>query len=47
MLTKEALLTESEVKALKNLVEIYPETFFQGTPAMEKKSAKSVLKSIK
>lgn len=27
MLTKEALLTESEVKALKNLVEIYPETF--------------------
>lgn len=47
MLTKETLLTEGEIDALRELVTIYPQTFFQGTPAMEKKNATDVLKSIK
>ena len=47
MLTKETLLTEDEINALRELVTIYPQTFFQGTPAMEMKKAADVLQSIK
>lgn len=42
-LSKEVILTNSEKEALKTLVEIYPETSFQPTPAMEKKLAISIL----
>lgn len=46
MLTKEVMLTPDEIEALKKLVELYPDTFFQGTPAMEKRLAKSVLNNL-
>ncbi|MDT2524365.1 PTS sugar transporter subunit IIB [Enterococcus raffinosus] len=42
-LSKEVMLTDSEIQDLKELVELYPDTVFQPTPAMEKRSAKSVL----
>ena len=35
---KEVMLTADELEALKELTELYPDTFFQGTPAMEKKN---------
>ncbi|WEV45712.1 PTS sugar transporter subunit IIB [Streptococcaceae bacterium ESL0687] len=44
-LTKEVMLTQPELDSLKELVEIYPETVFQPTPAMEKHSAKAILSS--
>ena len=31
-------------ETLKELTELYPDTFFQGTPAMEKKMASAILK---
>lgn len=43
LLTKEVMLTPDEIAALKELIELYPETVFQGTPAMEKRLAKDVL----
>lgn len=43
LLTKEVMLTPDEITALKELIELYPETVFQGTPAMEKRLAKDVL----
>lgn len=46
VLTKEVMLTSDEIAALKELTELYPETVFQPTPAMEKRSAKSVLNSL-
>ena len=45
-LTKEVMLTKEELDALKELVELYPDTFFQGTPSMEKKLATNVLKNL-
>lgn len=45
-LTKEVMLTQEELDALKELVELYPDTFFQGTPSMEKKLATNVLKNL-
>ena len=42
-LSKEVMLTDSEIQDLKELVELYPDTVFQPTPAMEKRSAKSIL----
>ena len=38
------MLTADELEALKELTELYPDTFFQGTPAMEKKMASAILK---
>lgn len=46
MLTKEVMLTSREIEELKELVKLYPDTFFQGTPAMDKRSAKSVLNNL-
>lgn len=46
ILSKEVMLDATEINALKELVELYPETFFQGTPNMEKKSAKSILNNL-
>lgn len=43
LLTKEVMLTPDEITALKELIELYPETVFQGTPAMEKRLAKDIL----
>ena len=43
MLTKEVMLTTNEISSLKELIDIYPETFFQGTPNMEKHLAKTIL----
>ena len=40
------MLTQEELDALKELVELYPDTFFQGTPSMEKKLATNVLKNL-
>ncbi len=34
-LSKEVMLTTSEIQDLKELVELYPDTVFQPTPAME------------
>ncbi|MCH3669407.1 PTS mannose/fructose/sorbose transporter subunit IIB, partial [Enterococcus faecium] len=42
-LSKEVMLTTSEIQDLKELVELYPDTVFQPTPAMEKRSAISIL----
>ena len=39
-------ITKEELEALKELVELYPDTFFQGTPSMEKKLATNVLKNL-
>ena len=44
ILSKEVMLTADELEALKELTELYPDTFFQGTPAMEKKMASALLK---
>ena len=44
ILSKEVMLTADELEALKELTELYPDTFFQGTPAMEKKMASAILK---
>ncbi|HAQ6392734.1 PTS sugar transporter subunit IIB [Enterococcus faecium] len=41
--SKEVMLTTSEIQDLKELVELYPDTVFQPTPAMEKRSAISIL----
>ena len=41
-----AWFTKEELEALKELVELYPDTFFQGTPSMEKKLATNVLKNL-
>lgn len=46
MLSKEVMLTSTEIEDLKELVELYPDTVFQPTPAMEKRSAKSILSDL-
>lgn len=46
MLSKEVMLLPPEIEALKELVSLYPGTFFQPTPAMEKRLAKSVLNEM-
>ncbi|MGM0213701.1 PTS sugar transporter subunit IIB [Enterococcus sp. AZ109] len=43
LLTKEVMLTPEEISALEELIALYPETVFQGTPAMEKRLASDVL----
>ena len=45
-LSKEVHLTDDEIQALRDLIEIYPNTFLQGTPSMEKKTALSLLKKL-
>ena len=44
LIAKAVMLTADELEALKELTELYPDTFFQGTPAMEKKMASAILK---
>lgn len=46
MLTKEVRLSQTEIEYLKQLVEEFPDTYFQGTPNMEKHLGKDVLKKI-
>lgn len=46
MLTKEVCLSQTEIEYLKQLVEEFPDTYFQGTPNMEKHSGKEVLQKI-
>lgn len=46
-MTKEVRLVPEEVENLKELVNKYPDTFFQGTPNMEKHMAKDVLRDSK
>ncbi|MDO5416946.1 MAG: PTS sugar transporter subunit IIB [Lachnospiraceae bacterium] len=46
ILSKEVMLTEDEIQALKELVKRYPDTFFQATPARDKKAASDILKNI-
>ncbi|MEO1770058.1 PTS sugar transporter subunit IIB [Candidatus Enterococcus ferrettii] len=43
LLTKEVMLTPDEIEALEELIGLYPETVFQGTPVMEKRLAKDIL----
>lgn len=45
-LTKEVRLSPDEINYLRKLVEEYPDTYFQGTPNMEKHSGKEVLQKI-
>lgn len=45
-LTKEVRLSPDEIDYLRKLVEEYPDTYFQGTPNMEKHSGKEVLQKI-
>lgn len=45
-LSKEVMLTDQELDALKELVKIYPDTFFQATPARDKKLASDILKNL-
>lgn len=45
VITKEVSLTAEEVKAMKELIKLYPETIFQSTPAMEKHLAKNIMKN--
>ncbi|EHJ01695.1 PTS system sorbose subfamily IIB component [Clostridium sp. DL-VIII] len=45
VITKEVSLTVEEIKAMKELVELYPETIFQATPAMEKHLARNIMKN--
>ncbi|WP_125702200.1 PTS sugar transporter subunit IIB [Lacticaseibacillus daqingensis] len=46
MMTRAAMLTDAEIQSLRELVNVYPETFFRGTPEMEKTMASSALKSV-
>lgn len=46
ILTKEVMLSADEIIALKELVSLYPNTFFQPTPVMEKQSAIGILKNL-
>lgn len=45
-LTKEVRLSPTEIEYLKKLVAEYPETYFQGTPNMEKHMGKEILKKF-
>ncbi|MCT6807861.1 MAG: PTS sugar transporter subunit IIB, partial [Bombilactobacillus sp.] len=45
-LTKEVRLSPDEINYLRKLVEEYQDTYFQGTPNMEKHSGKEVLQKI-
>lgn len=46
-MTKEVRLIPEEIENLKELIEVYPDVFFQGTPNMEKHMGKDILKDIK
>lgn len=46
LLTKEVMLTSDEITSLKELIELYPVTSFQATPAMEQRLAKNILKNL-
>lgn len=46
-ITKYVMLTDSEIAALKELVEIYPETAFQAVPAEERVLATNIIKDQK
>ena len=45
-LTKEVRLSPSEIESLKKLVAEYPDTYFQGTPNMEKHMGKDLLRKL-
>lgn len=46
-ITKYVMLTDSEITALKELVEFYPETAFQGVPSEDKVFARTIIKDQK
>ncbi|MGM0215839.1 PTS sugar transporter subunit IIB [Enterococcus sp. AZ109] len=46
-ITKYVMLTDNEIAALKELVEIYPETAFQAVPSEDKVLASSIIKDQK
>ncbi|EOI57731.1 PTS sugar transporter subunit IIB [Enterococcus gilvus] len=46
-ITKYVMLTDSEIAALKELVEVYPETAFQGVPSEDKVFARTIIKDQK
>ncbi|MCO6541120.1 MAG: PTS sugar transporter subunit IIB [Lactobacillus sp.] len=46
VLSKEVMLSKEEISSLKELINIYPKTFFQGTPVMEKKLASKILENL-
>lgn len=46
ILTDEVMLTESEIEELRKLVKIYPDTFLQGAPDLDKHSATAILKKL-
>ncbi|NTP76700.1 PTS sugar transporter subunit IIB [Enterococcus faecium] len=46
-ITKYVMLTDSEITALKELVEVYPETAFQAVPTEDKVLASSIIKDQK
>ena len=46
-LTKEVRLSPAEIENLRKLVDEFPDTYFQGTPNMEKHTGKEILKKIK
>lgn len=46
-ITKYVMLTDSEIAALKELVEVYPETSFQAVPTEDKVLATSIIKDQK
>lgn len=41
------MLTDSEIAALKELVEVYPETAFQAVPTEDKVLASTIIKDQK
>jgi PTS system mannose-specific IIB component len=45
-LTKEVRLIPDEIDNLKKLVDLFPNTYFQGTPNMEKHMGKDLLKNL-
>lgn len=45
VISKEVVLTEEELDAMKELIKLYPETIFQATPAMEKNLARNLIKN--
>lgn len=45
-LTNGVMLTPEELESLKELVDLYPDTFFQETPNKEQHSVQSILKNL-
>ncbi|MBO0452298.1 PTS sugar transporter subunit IIB [Candidatus Enterococcus murrayae] len=46
-ITKYVMLTDSEIAALKELVDVYPESAFQAVPSEDKVLARSIIKDQK